>query len=106
MYGIRLLGIPLGSSPISPLSCAPIGLKYLSNTIDKSGFAFETSVNICSFISFVHPYGFVHDVGIFSFNGTCLGIPYTVAEELKTKSLTSYFFITSNKVSVLSILFL
>ena len=25
-----VLGIPFGSSPISPLSCAPTGLKYLS----------------------------------------------------------------------------
>ena len=29
----RLLGIPFGSSPISPLSCAPMGLKYLKSAI-------------------------------------------------------------------------
>jgi hypothetical protein len=29
MYGIRLLGIPTGCSPRSPLGCAPTGLKYL-----------------------------------------------------------------------------
>ena len=26
-YGIRLLGVPRGSSPIVPLGCAPTGLK-------------------------------------------------------------------------------
>ena len=31
--GTKLFGTPLGSSPIKALSCAPIGLKYLSETI-------------------------------------------------------------------------
>ena len=30
MYGIKLFGIPCGSSPNKPLSCEPIGLKYLN----------------------------------------------------------------------------
>ena len=33
IYGIRLLGIPFGFSPILPLGCAPTGLKYRSRAI-------------------------------------------------------------------------
>ena len=32
MKGMRLLGMPFGSSPMRPLLCAPTGLKYRSST--------------------------------------------------------------------------
>ena len=38
---IRLFGIPDGNSPIKPLGCAPIGLKYLNNTDEKVLFALQ-----------------------------------------------------------------
>ena len=40
-YGIRLLGIPLGSSPSRPLSWVPMGLKYRSRMAQKSGCAVQ-----------------------------------------------------------------
>jgi hypothetical protein len=45
---MRLLGIPFGSSPISPLSCAPTGLKYLNNMMLHWGSAFCISRAISS----------------------------------------------------------
>ena len=35
-----VMGIPLGFSPIIPLLCAPIGLKYLRRITFHSGSAF------------------------------------------------------------------
>ena len=43
MYGIRLLGISLGFSPIKPLLFAPIGLKYLNTPILYSLSAIKIS---------------------------------------------------------------
>ena len=95
-----MFGIPFGFSPISPLSCAPIGLKYRSNIQLNSLSATATSFKICSIINFVLPYGFVVDKGKSSLIGTVFGFPYTVAEELKTIFLQLYFFISSNNTKV------
>ena len=46
------------------------------------------------------PYGFVVDSGKSSRMGTDFGLPYTVAEELKTNRFTLYFFIVSHKSNV------
>lgn len=35
-YGIRLLGMPLGSSPMRPEGCAPTGLKYRNSSTVQS----------------------------------------------------------------------
>ena len=50
------MGIPLGSSPIKPLLCAPIGLKYLNNITAKSLSETQTSFNICSMNNLVENY--------------------------------------------------
>ena len=85
MYGIKLFGIPFGDSPINPLSCAPIGLKYLNNITLHSWSALYISVKILSIITLVSPYGFVAaPTGISSVIGTFSGSPYTVADELNT----------------------
>ena len=81
---LKLLGMPFGLSPIIPLSCAPIGLKYLSRITLHSLSEIYTSFKICSIINFVLPYGLVVDKGKSSFIGTVFGLPYTVAEELNT----------------------
>ena len=68
--------MPAGSSPISPDLCAPIGLKYLSSTTFHAGSAFCTSLNTCSIMSFVQPYGLVQPgVGKSSRIGTVFGSP-------------------------------
>ena len=95
-----LLGIPFGTSPISPLSCAPIGLKYLNIATLKFLSALAVSCSICSIISFVLPYGFVVDNGNSSFIGSSFGLPYTVAEELNTNFLQLYFFINFSNTNV------
>src|SRR5699024_6543386 len=98
--------MPFGSSPISPLLCAPIGLKYLRRTTFHSGSAVCRSVRICSSIHFVHPYGFVQvPFGHSSVIGINAGSPYTVAEELKMLFFTPWFLITSQSVIVPPILF-
>ena len=88
--------MPLGFSPISPVLCAPTGLKYLNIIIDK--FLSETfnPSSICSDINFVPPYGFVKDLFDVSFAGILSGFPYTVALDENIILLTLYFFIISN----------
>ena len=54
-----MFGIPCGSSPISPLLCAPTGLKYLNIHIFHVGSDLYMSFNICSIYNFDVPYGFV-----------------------------------------------
>ena len=88
MYGIRLFGIPFGSSPISPDLCAPTGLKYRSRMMFHDASDLWTSLRMCSMKSFVRPYGLVADVGNDSVTGTDAGSPYTVAELEKTRFFT------------------
>ena len=52
---MRLLGMPLGASPMSPLGWAPTGLKYRSSTTDHSGSAFAASRRTCSHMYLVQP---------------------------------------------------
>ena len=44
--GMRLLGMPEGSSPIVPDSCAPTGLKYRSTVIRQSGGVSQTNARM------------------------------------------------------------
>ena len=60
MYGIRLLGMPSGSSPMSPDWCAPAGLKYRRRETAQAGSAAATSIIIFSTAYLVVPYGLVH----------------------------------------------
>ena len=56
MKGTKLSGTPLGSSPISPDSCAPTGLKYL-RMIEGFLLMVANSLIIFSQICFVSAYG-------------------------------------------------
>jgi len=96
---------------MSPLGCAPTGLKYLSNIIFHSGSEPYTSRQISSMNSyknihnksdshfiinhntqvgfvkkttFVRPYGFKAEIGNSSVQGTSFGEPYTVADDENT----------------------
>merc|ERR1719354_421837 len=105
--GIRLLGIPKGSSPISPEGWAPAGLKYLSKVIDQLEFEFAKSIIILSTVSFVVPYGFVQlPVLCFSSRGRYSGTPYTVADELNTNLNTLNSSITVRRLQAPCILLL
>ena len=60
MYGKILAGIPLGSSPIIPEGCAPMGLKYLKLAMRHLfGFFKYRSLSKFSIVSFVLPYGLI-----------------------------------------------
>ena len=96
-----IFGIPLGSSPIVPLSCAPTGLKYLKIAILKELSDKYKSSKILSIIYLLVPYGFVvPPTGKSSFIGFDFEFPYTVAELEKTIFLHSNSFITSRSLIV------
>src|SRR6056297_586960 len=97
---MRLLGIPLGFSPIRPLSWAPMGLKYLSMETRQEPSASRTSRRISSIIRFVAPYGLFVERGISSVRGGSFAAPYTVADELNTIVLTPCFAIASSRETV------
>ena len=65
-----------------------------------SGSETQISARIRSITSFVSPSGFVVESGKSSRIGTLSGLPYTVAEELNTISLTLCFAITSQSINV------
>src|SRR5258708_32166191 len=84
MLGIRLFGMPCGSSPINPLGCAPTGLKYRSKAMRQApGAEVAKSPRIRSTIHFDRPYGLVGPSGASSRIGTEEALPSTVAEEEK-----------------------
>lgn len=83
---MRLLGIPRGSSPMRPDSCAPTGLKYRSRPMLTFGFAREKSSSMFSVNSLLFPYGVVGARLQPSSTGMVSGAPYTVHEELKTST--------------------
>ena len=100
IYGIRLFGIARGSSPIKPLSCAHMGLKYLRliprNLLFSVSFFMISSVRY-----FVLAYGFVVIPAVSDSqspwrNG--VSIVYTVAELEKIIFRTSYSSISSNSL--------
>ena len=71
MYGTRFSGIPIGSSPIRDVGCAPIGLKYLREIL-----LHELSPIKISHFCLVSPYGdsaFLKEV--FSSTGNFSGVP-------------------------------
>ena len=101
-----MFGIPCGSSPINPLSCAPTGLKYLSIAISQVLSDLYKSCKICSINNFVVPYGFVvPPILQSSVKGILSGSPYTVADELNINFFTLYFLIVSNSTIAPDILF-
>ena len=73
---------------------------YSSTHTEKSGLAVHTSLRIRSIISFVSPYGLVVDRGKSSLIGTDFGVPYTVADELKTILFTPCLSIQSRRLKV------
>src|SRR5699024_1139746 len=106
IYGIKFAGIPFGSSPINPLLCAPIGLKYLRIAISQVLSDLYKSFNICSTNNFDVPYGLVvPPVLSVSLIGTCSGSPYTVALDENTNFFTLCFFIVFNRTNTVEILF-
>ena len=91
--------MPCGSSPISPLSCAPTGLKYLNIQMSQLLSELYKSFKICSINNFEVPYGLVvPPVLQSSVRGILSGVPYTVADELNTNFFTLYFLIVSNNI--------
>src|SRR6056297_1345940 len=92
--------MPVGSSPILPLSWAPTGLKYLKSDTFHSGSDSHRSLKICSIVSFVCPYGFVAESSDVSVRGDSEGFPYTVADELNTIRFTPCLFITLQRLIV------
>ena len=85
---------------MSPLSWAPIGLKYLSNITLNSLSDVHRSFNISSIMYLVRPYGLLTSpVFIFSLYGGLFS-PYTVADELNIIFFTPCLDIISQSVTV------
>jgi hypothetical protein len=106
MNGMRLLGMPLGSSPIRPLGFAPTGLKYREQHGRELRLAAAASRMICSINSFVLPYGMEQGpVFISTVSGSFSGTPYTVAEELENERVNAEALHRLQRVSAQSRLF-
>ncbi len=72
MKGMRLLGMPLGSSPMRPDSWAPTGLKYRRRAMDQRPSEAPRSARMSSICSLVRPYGLLAPISIFSTKGAVL----------------------------------